>query len=396
MLIVANICFYDMEHIVLYQGMCIFAMMVMLYTAVRNKELHFGGSRGVLYLTVLYTMYTIYGLFFLRADTYNDDRLIFTFIQCVLLYISFRHLLLSENWLRQLSVSFVISGLFCIAYIIAMEKDMIFVSQVEERIGDTLSGNVNTIGFSLGMLSYVVTYLYAKTKSKFILFVLLGLMAMMLLTGSKKTVIIIFLDIFTYYIASKERMSSFIKVLLFGSFIIWLIKDSPYFYEVIGKRIDDMFSTFTGDKLGDYSYSTESREGMIQDGFRLFQNYPIFGGGMNYFAFASVKYGHFGYSHCNYTELLCNFGLFGFLLYYIPYIKNIASAWRIRNRDRDKSMFIIFWLIMGVILGWAMVQFSELCIDYFPIIVSFALLDNLKSKNNYVKTKNIQNTLENK
>lgn len=376
--IVASICFYNLKTMNLYIGISFLSMAFSIIATYREHNLKILQENGVKYLTILYIVFTIYGTMFLRAGDYNWDRLIFTYIQEVCLYCSFRYFFSFPNWCKKITLPFVLGAAFSILYMFTLQQEQIFMAQVEERLGGDMSGNVNTVGYSLGIVSFVVVYYYCITKEKIVFFVLLPLFFMMLLTGSKKTFIIIVIDIFTLYVYGKAKVSSFVKLAFFASILLWAVFESNYFYEVIGKRIEDMYTTLTGTGGGDYSHSTEDRSGMISEALRLGFNNPLFGGGMNYFEATSKNYGYYGYSHCNYTELFCNFGLFGLLLYYIPYIKNIFYFWKNKKKDWQKTIFVVMWLVTSLALGWLMVAFSDICMSYLPIIASFAMLESSK------------------
>ncbi|PWX16157.1 hypothetical protein CYK66_10200 [Clostridium perfringens] len=80
--------------------------------------------------------------------------------------------------------SFAISGVISMLYLISSEKTNILMGG--SRIGDSLSGNVNTVGFNFGIISTVLMWSICKEKKiyKVLVFVLLSIF--MLLTGSKK------------------------------------------------------------------------------------------------------------------------------------------------------------------------------------------------------------------
>ena len=393
LILVANTCFYTIDHIQTYEIVCIVGILISIFTCLQKKEVHFLADRGVGYLTVLYFMYTFYGLFFLRKNTYNWDMLLFTYVQNVCIYIVIRSYLKTGNLIKELSVPVIISLLYIMFYMYIENQEMILVAQVETRIGDTMSGNVNSVGRSLGILSFVLTLLYCKYKNPYIFAIVVPLVVLMLLTGSKKVIIILVLDILTIYVYSRAKVGGFIKVGLLLAVLFWLVMDNSYFYEVIGKRVEDMFSTFTGSGSGDYSHSTDDREGMLKEAFSLAWDYPLFGGGMNYYSYASKMYGDYGYSHCNYTEMLCNFGLFGFLIYYLPYFSHVRFFWKKRKANWSTFVFATMWLVMALFLGWAMVAFSGICINYLPIITSFAMIADMKERNKHVKTYNLKKAL---
>ncbi len=380
LLVVANVAFHVEGSLGIYFSICVIAMSMITFTELYRHGFHRYKEPCTLYLTVLYGMYTLYGVLFLRKGTYNLDFMLFTYAQDVCLYIVMRHIFMQRNWATSLSVPFIISSIVIITYLLIKEHDMVFVAQAHQRIGGSLSGNVNTVGSSLGIMSFVLATYYGVVKKKEVFYVLIPLLVVMLLTGSKKTVFVAVLDIMAIYIYEKNKVSSFVKICIVGAFFIWIAMESSYFYDILGKRIDDMLTTMTGLGRGAYSHSTDAREGMIAEAFHLFLDYPLFGGGMNYFWYATVKYPMYTYSHCNYTELLCNYGIIGFLIFYIPYLTNSVSLWRTKDKYWKEHVFGITWLFLSLALGWATVQFSDRCISYIPIIASYAIIESLKAK----------------
>lgn len=380
LLIIASICFYNLDSMSLYLVMCMSSMVFAIIATLLKHNLKLLRDPCIRYLTILYSVYTIYGLLFLQAGDYNWDFQLFSYMQCVCFYFSCSHFFSFQDWYKKIAIPFMIGGLFVVVYIYTLQRDLILMNQVAERVGAGMSGNVNTVGYSLGIVSYAITYYYCVTKKKWTYIALIPVLFMMLLTGSKKTVLIIVIDILTIYFSGKAKVSSFIKLALLISVLIWIVLEVPYFYEVIGKRIEDMYTTLTGSGGGDYSHSTDDRSGMIIEALQIGMDHPILGGGMNYFAATSKMFGSYDYSHCNYTELFCNFGILGVHLYYAAYFKNLRYFWSIRKEEWERSIFVIMWLVMALVLGWLMVAFSGLSNSYMPIIASFAMVESIKNK----------------
>lgn len=391
LLLIANVCFYDLETIKIYQIMTIMGVLIIFGRSMIDKSFYQNiKHRCIKYLIVLYLLYTIYGLYFLRTGDYNDDMLIFTCVQNIAIYFCLISFFNHDNWIDYLIIPFILSATFIILYIFSVEKNILLSAQLDERIGGELSGNVNTVGYSMGTLSMVLFYFFIKKKNYFVLLVLIVDWLIMLLTGSKKTILIILVELIMAYYYSKNKRKAILWVIILGVGFYYVLFNIPVFYELIGQRVEDMFGTMFGLPNANYSHSTDDREGMINEGFKLWLQVPLFGGGMNYFSYATKIYSNYGYSHCNVTEVLCNFGIMGFLMYYVPYIKNLFTCIKNYKLDRDRYVFGGAWLICSMVLSWCMVQFSDICIAYIPIITSFALLDNKIITNNYIKKKNVK------
>ena len=378
LIMVANVVFHTERTIAIYLFMCAIAIFAIFIKELLTSGFSLLKEKCIVYLTILYAVYTFYGILLLRKGVYNWDFMLFTYILNICIYIALRHIFMQIKWISSISLPFIVSSIVIIVYLLLVEGRMIFVSQVETRIGDSMAGNVNTVASALGIISFVLSGYYSMTKRKKIFYALIPLLFFMLLTGSKKTVVVIVIDFFTIYLYARDKASSFLKVCLLSVLGGWLIIESPYFYDILGKRIEDMVATLFGIGHGVYSHSTDDREGMIAEALRLSFANPLFGGGMNYFSFASTKYSFYDYSHCNYTEILCNFGIVGFFIYYYPYFRNVMILWNNRTKYWMKSVFCILWIVITLALGLATVQFSDRCISYIPIIASYAMIESVR------------------
>lgn len=99
-----------------------------------------------------------------------------------------------------------------------------------------------------------------------------------------------------------------------------------FLYSTIGYRVETMLFAFMGMAEGDGSYVTRVK--MMETAKEIFLEYPLFGIGMNNFAFATY---YQAYAHSNYYELAACLGIVGLTIYYVPfliYAKRAVSQWR--------------------------------------------------------------------
>ncbi len=99
--------------------------------------------------------------------------------------------------------------------------------------------------------------------------------------------------------------------------------------------------------------STLQRTVYIDYGFFLGSKNLFFGYGADGF---SIYSGVGTYSHSNYSELLCNFGLIGFILFYLPLLVLLLSIFKNRKIDRA---FIISFFIYYVIVSFTNVLYYK-------------------------------------
>ena len=152
---------------------------------------------------------------------------------------------------------------------------------------------------------------------------------------------------------------------------IYAIFNVPFLYNTIGFRVIDALATLGFGTSVTGAQSTAIRNDYIKMGMESFLNVPVFGGGMNYFQFINnARY----YAHNNYVEMLNDFGLVGTLIYYVPSIKAgkfIMDNIRFKKNifPRELSIFVILYISTKLILDYAMVSFSALCIFYIPFLI---------------------------
>lgn len=230
----------------------------------------------------------------------------------------------------------IYAAILSILYVTVKELPAIMAGG--SRIGDSASGNVNALAINLCSFFAVLSFeaIYLERKRLFPLLVILSLF--ILLTGSKKGVVGIFIIIVILF-AGKYRLKvwKYILPIIILLLVYELIMNNSYFYAIIGRRVDAFFSALETKQSNN---STGERLSMYQLGWNYFRSSPWLGNGYGYFA----KYSLFStYSHSNYIELLVSFGLLGFLLYYSQYIRIIIKV--IKNIKKNMITILCITII---------------------------------------------------
>lgn len=322
-------------------------------------------------------MFIIYQLVALRAGNATWDTLVWRYVENLCIYS------VIINNLRQgkrFDTPFILAGLFSIALLLKNELSIILSGQI--RIGTSLSGNENTVGFAFGVISVIVMWTYykenCKRKYKMVLFVLFTVF--MLLTGSKKTLFFLIANVFLYFYYNRDKISGRIKVVIVIGLMVYAIFGIDFFYNILGHRIIDAVETLLYGKntiKAAYSYSTDVRRNMIKEALQLYKEHPILGGGYNYFLLKTRF--PYSYSHCNYTELLCSFGIFGTVIFYSRHLYQILYFLKLhcfrRVYDKEIMCLGIVFTLMIMILEVAAVTFSAQSLWYLPITISAACFD---------------------
>ena len=162
-------------------------------------------------------------------------------------------------------------------------------------------------------------------------------------------------------------LTSSILLVLFIVVFIAIIK-LPMF-DTITTRMEDFLEIVTGKGQGDAS--TQTRLDMILDGWNVFKERIVVGyGANNYKNVTRYKV----YSHNNFVEILVDFGLIGFALYYLIYFHCFKKL-RKGKSDAEKALFSIF--LVRFIMEIALVTYYD---KLNWIFVAFCLINTKENK----------------
>lgn len=373
LILYSNVCFYKLDTQIIYILMNALAGgLVALKLDLRRIRI----TKSIIWLTGIFVLFIGYGTLFLKAGSFNTDRFVISYFQCILYYRIFKDIVFKEGFEKKLAYDFGISALLCIITMYIQEGS--FWGREIRSVGSSLAGNVNTVGMSLGIMSLFMVYYHGKNKKISILIFSIIVMMIMMLTGSKKTIVYIIANIFILYSLSKNKYIGIIIMISLFSILAYLVFGVDYFYNLIGSRIIDMLGQMGASiKNAHYSYSTEIRIYMIKEAFDMWLQNPIFGGGTNYFQANTVTI--YNYSHCNVTELLCSYGIVGFIIYYIPHLSFFKSYGRISLHNKSIADFGLIITVLTLLIDWMSVTYSGFSTMYIPVIFALVIREVDKS-----------------
>lgn len=372
LILLGEICFYTTNTIVIYTLLTGTGVILQALFFIRNKITNYvlKIDNFIFWCVLVYVMYFLYGFLLLQKGEFPWYTLLYRCVEVISLYQAFS-IIMREHFEQFIKILIYV-GLISLCYLVSQEGTNIIKGDM--RIGDSLSGNVNTVGYNFGIISTLIMNSYCQNKSKYKLLIFAVFSLMMILTGSKKIMIIFLINMAMYFWYERYKIKGWVKLFFVSVFGLYLIFFVPYFYNILGFRIEVMIESLFSNNLH-ASYSTEVRELMMNEAFGFFLENPLFGGGWNYF-YAHTVYGY-EYSHCNYTEMLSSFGVFGTILYYSRHLKNIIVSWRFRNEMFNNNTLAILMLALtleALLLDFAVVSFSAQCIWYLPMIICSVIL----------------------
>ena len=317
-LIYSGAMLYTIETIKLFYSIIFLSTVITLYYLMKRINIvkRYFKSRYFFWITAIWIMFFVYALIFEVHDVFNPTRLIAIYIivtDVALLMQTFEE----KNMMNEMIKNFAVVSILMMIHIFFAEFKEILSGST--RIGESGTGNVNSIALYFGILSIGIFVKAFLEKNKKYMFLYIMIVAFMLLTGSKKAIIIILITIVAcFMLKNRYNLIRYIELAIVLLVIFAIIFTNKYFYNIVGYRIEDFFEQLTTeDSSTVVSYSTEERGKMLEKFPKLFIQSPIVGNGWGYF----TAYGGFGvYSHCNYTEMLMTFGIFGTSLYYLMYL----------------------------------------------------------------------------
>lgn len=240
---------------------------------------------------------------------------------------------------------------------------------------DSVLVQKNILAFSMAITALMCTYkmLYLNKRGYFFLLILP--IVLTLGSGSRRGLITIIVAIGALYILKNPNKKLVLNtaIAILGVLIAYqFIKRSNLTY--LTTRIDSLFNLFAGNSNA--SDSDQGRFNMISTGISMFAKKPIFG----YGAGAFKELAGFGiYSHNNYVELLVNFGIVGFSLYYSVIISCIIKLIKlIKYKDNYAKLLLVFW-IMRLVSDFGNVSYYDR-FTYIILAFSMAYVTLLKNE----------------
>lgn len=236
------------------------------------------------------------------------------------------------------------------------------------RIGDSASGNVNTVAMHLCVFAAVVLYQILFQKKKNYIFLLVLNILFILLTGSKKGIIGICVVMLILHICKfKWKIYKYSLPICGILMIYYLVINNDYFYGIIGYRLNTFFETLSS---SEQTGSTGERIRMYKDGWEYFKQSIFWGNGYGYFS----KYSIFGtYSHNNYIEMLVSFGIVGTGLYYSYFLFLLKRS--IRNiKVNSMACLFLTLIILQLFFDTAVVSFYNNALMYVVLFFASKIL----------------------
>lgn len=245
------------------------------------------------------------------------------------------------------------------------------------RLGTTLDINPNVIAIGASIAFLISLYFLVVEKKKYNYLFLFWFLSIVLLTGSRKGILIIGIGslILNYLLFPRKRYKSLIISTFTIVFLYILVLRVPTLYELIGVRLEALIDFIRGYDIEEDSLRT--RNNLITTGWELFLFEPLRGYGLNAFRYSGLFN---TYSHNNFIEILVSSGIVGFFIYYINHIITFFKAFLINKKEIIIVKLLLTINIVMLIMDLAMVTYYErFFLNTFILLIAFIKLSERAS-----------------
>jgi len=368
LLIITTLAFYDIK--LIFLGMQAVAILYSFLYIIRVQRVPIW-VLGFFIWFALFCCYSLLSSFW--AKSYNETVILSTlsFIQVGLIAICI--IVFSRNEQKyETVIKAIILGAICLSIRFFIAIPVSSWGQMSRFSKDSIFGSNNpalVVSFAVVIIFYYafIEKKYFKYKALSItLMVIFTLMSMLM--GTRKGLLIILLGIGFIFMLKSKNIPSFLFRTMLLALSVYLVYQAimkiDILYNSIGYRIEGAIDAIFG---GEGDASTASRLQYIKDALRVFKENVLLGVGQDGYRYENSY--SLTYSHNNYTEVLANLGIIGFLLYYSLFL--ILLIQTIKKRDVASISFVSILLIMDLFN----VSFSgEL--TYIILAVCFLLVFN--------------------
>lgn len=357
-----------------------------------NRYLMRAINNGYIKLLMILSIYILISALWAdksHMDTNVAEVILLGLTEEIYIFLYFYNMLMKEKWTIDTPLFIYLAFAMVVAVYILLLTPVDYWTASNLKVGSNVNLNRNIIGMLMAFASTICYYFSKKSKRKLFYYVIICVMgSICLFTGSRKGALILVGGIVGYMIFS-ERNVRFIRNLSIGIgllvVIYILIMSNDTLYNKLGIRFQYLITSILSDDSTVES-SLNTRAFYQSSAIILWKNRPIAGYGLDGFSsyMNKINYWHVAYSHCNYTEMLADYGIIGFLLYYVHRFYTLFYMRRLKyRRNQTISMLWICSFIM-LIMEYGCVSYYALTLQLVYIISALALLQERKKSMKHI------------
>lgn len=256
-------------------------------------------------------------------------------------------------------------------------------------IGDTIGLGKNVVGMRCAWGLLFAFYLTKNSKHRNLYILAMLLFAVFVaFSGSRKAILIAIIGIGFFQLfcgGNKKYARNILIAAVIISVSLYLLLNNELLYNMVGERLEETIDSILGSGSGDGSM--QERSFFKQQAIGLFFSKPILGHGIDGFRvyMSLIGYTHVTYSHCNYTELLANYGLIGFALFYVPrFFLTIKALHAKVYRKNQLLMLLLIAIIVELVMDYELVSYYDLTSQLIFVLAAPIMIRAFSETKGYV------------
>lgn len=321
---------------VFYGGLLVLTLLYILLT--RNIKL----SPFYLFILLIYVE-SVMGVYWAIDPKVTSDKST-TIIFLFLIAFCIINVIETEKELENLIYAIFICGMVFAIYSVFFYGPQNIMNSIVTGI--KLGGDINQENaFGLyNSITYTLGIYYGFKKNKLYFLVSFIPFILTISSGSRKSLLVLIAGTVFLIILMQKSKNMLKPLFTIGiiSVILYFIISSGIFGDAF-LRMEGLFSFLAGDEANIDS-STLTRSQMIEFGWNMFKKRPFTGYGLNqYNTLYMENFGTLRPSHNNYIQMLVDYGIIGFSIFYGMYfflIKNLVKY--LKTNTIAKILFILY------------------------------------------------------
>jgi len=251
-------------------------------------------------------------------------------------------------------------------------------------LGAKVSIHSNTVGLVAAFAFVFAIFLFFDKDKRKCLFICSLLLMCILLTGSRKSIILAAagLIVLMKYMNPNMKFGKVIIATIIISVGYVVLMKIPFIYDIAGSRIESTFHYYSTGTTQESSMLTRNR--LIEVGLKYYDKRPATGYGLDNYRIIANNSDL--YAHNNFIEILFSSGMIGFYIYYSKYVFLFVSQLTLKIKKEDQyfitaRLLLCLFIIFTVFEYWVVSYYER----KFMIIHMFILGFLQIYKNNLVK-----------
>lgn len=294
---------------------------------------------------VLFTAYVSISKMWAKSSTSSQEAIIIALFETVIVFYCILEYVKDEQRLIRFAEIFANSMVvLAISYYITSPIN----TWGTETMGTWLNIWRNAAGYYFGFAAIMIVYIFFnKKREKQLMIKALLLMVAAIGTGSRKIFLLAAVAVLVYVVLQpgfQKRIKYVFCAAILAALTLVVLFKIPAIRDMYAERLILLLQG-----VDSSDSSTVVRTMLRGQAFELFLNNPIIGNGLEGFRIWMGEQTSFlnrwamsaTYSHCNYTELLANFGIVGFLLYYFLSFRQVLKGMKYRSNPLIQLGIII-------------------------------------------------------